>query len=718
MVNLRLRELHIIVQSDIGQYGVKLPLTKGLVVIRAENSAGKSTLVQSIIYALGLEGMLSASRDVPLPHAMTHRIDAEDGSQHVVNSSEVRLEFENHDGTIVTVVRRAKGAVNHNLITLIHGPALSAEEPPTPYHTEDKYVRDGGAATSATGFHFWLASFLGWALPFVVRFDGKKCPLYLECTFPLMLVEQKKAWTGIQARMPTQFQIRDVAKRAIEFILNLSVFEQIAKRQNLLDERERLTREWQRWCLEASAAARQAGGIITGLSDDPMEKWAENGAISLMLFREKNWVDVTDAKARDEKEIEELKAKQIPTVSAVSNQLAEQLKSAEDELASIQVSIADLAQDVSAKRSQLTGINARLTDLADDLSGNKALRKIRIMGSKNAPKSVVDHLCPTCHQTVDDSLLPQDKKESVMSLDDSIEFIAAQQKIYEAARDGLARSLAVTEAELAVLRGDESEIRAKIRAHRTSLVTEGHAPSRAAIESLLSAEARITRANDAEVRVEACFAEIRALCPQWAKTIGELKKCPDDYLSDDDRRKIKELQRLFQEHVTSFDVKSIPPSEITLSLENYKPEHEGFDLEFDLSASDLIRTIWAYLLSLLEIARTEPTNHLGLLVLDEPQQQGAKRESFAKFFARAQMSLQFDQQVIVTSSEKTDELKNILIGVKHTFIEFTGEHVLTRSPGEPGAIIITAGGDIQPRIESTEDDKNPLSTSDEDDIPF
>jgi len=49
--------------------------------------------------------------------------------------------------------------------------------------------------------------------------------LYVEAIFPLMIIEQKHGWGGIQSRMPIHFRIREMAKRAIEFILHLDSFQ-------------------------------------------------------------------------------------------------------------------------------------------------------------------------------------------------------------------------------------------------------------------------------------------------------------------------------------------------------------------------------------------------------------------------------------------------------------------------------------------------------------
>lgn len=95
------------------------------------------------------------------------------------------------------------------------------------------------------------------------------------------------------------------------------------------------------------------------------------------------------------------------------------------------------------------------------------------------------------------------------------------------------------------------------------------------------------------------------------------------------------------------------------------------DLQFDLSASDTIRTIWAYRLALLEVARTFTTNHLGLLMLDEPRQQSTEPVGFKSFFAEASRSAASGQQVIVVTSEESIMVTALLAHIPHTRIEIS-----------------------------------------------
>ena len=91
-----------------------------------------------------------------------------------------------------------------------------------------------------------------------------------------------------------------------------------------------------------------------------------------------------------------------------------------------------------------------------------------------------------------------------------------------------------------------------------------------------------------------------------------------------------------------------------ISHDTFRPEHEKFEFEVTTSASDLIRMVWACVNGLVEVARLQPTIHPGLLVMDEPKQQGAHRRDLGTFLRRLAVCGQSAQQVIITTSEEAD----------------------------------------------------------------
>src|SRR5579863_10749190 len=240
-MSFRLRQLELRVQTGEGLFGTTLKFDRGLVLLRANNSMGKSTCIQAIVYALGLEKMLGPSSSVPLPHVMTQYVEFQSREIPVLES-EVLLEMENRTGEFLTIRRSIVGGNDQRLISAWDCPKLT--DPSSVGSQNDYFVRDPGAAQSEVGFFHKLSRFLNWKLPTVHRFNGSECPLYLETIFPLFIVEQKHGWSGIQGNLPTYFGIREMAKRTLEFVLNLDAARLGEERQQIEQEEVDLKNRW------------------------------------------------------------------------------------------------------------------------------------------------------------------------------------------------------------------------------------------------------------------------------------------------------------------------------------------------------------------------------------------------------------------------------------------------------------------------------------------
>ena len=60
---LKIRALKIEVNTTSGLYGAEFSFSNGLNIIRGDNSTGKSSLFQSIIYGLGFEELLGGKNE-------------------------------------------------------------------------------------------------------------------------------------------------------------------------------------------------------------------------------------------------------------------------------------------------------------------------------------------------------------------------------------------------------------------------------------------------------------------------------------------------------------------------------------------------------------------------------------------------------------------------------------------------------------------------------
>src|SRR5579863_7073152 len=107
---LRLRHLRLRAATQSKVYGCDIPFAAGLNVLQARNTSGKSTCMQAIIYALGLERSLGPQLEVPLPYVMRERIHSQrDEPYELVLGSYVELEMENASGQALTIRRDVTG---------------------------------------------------------------------------------------------------------------------------------------------------------------------------------------------------------------------------------------------------------------------------------------------------------------------------------------------------------------------------------------------------------------------------------------------------------------------------------------------------------------------------------------------------------------------------------------------------------------------------------
>ena len=107
-----------------------------------------------------------------------------------------------------------------------------------------------------------------------------------------------------------------------------------------------------------------------------------------------------------------------------------------------------------------------------------------------------------------------------------------------------------------------------------------------------------------------------------------------------------------------------------ISNDTYQPVHEGYDPAFESSASDVIRIIWAYLLSVQRVSGSLGLNHPGVVVFDEARQQMADKISLRELLQRAAA---IGGQVVFATSESQEELASMLNGLDPNILHYEGK---------------------------------------------
>lgn len=668
-MTLRLRQLRLSVMTDNGHYGRSLVFGNGLNILRADNTSGKSTCTQAIIYALGLEAMLSAKHSVPLPHAMKDYLEEEDGNVVNVHESEVWLEIENSQGDQLTVQRSVKGERDNHLVSVWNGPKLS--KPELTIKEQDYFVRQPGGAVRSRGFHQLLSEFLGWELPEVTKYDGQKCPLYLECIFPLMLIEQKKGWSGIQTAMPLQFQIKDVRKRAFEFVLDLDAYRNAFRRHAIEQEKLRIRQEWTMLASEINALVLSDNAEIQGLPFEPTAIWPPEVETMICFEHDDQLVSIDVLLQTECKRLEELEREAIPTVAEDAERLTGLLRERSNDLMVLNLAISDVQNNTNTNHYDLEALKRRIETLLEDIAHHKDLSRLKKMGSVES-FGISEGKCPTCQQKVEDSLLPQKDQYQPLSVEESIGFLEGQKRTFEVMKTKMEDLSKINQHNLGSMRNQANKIRGEIRSIKHSLVSNSGTPSEAAIGERLHIRHRIEEIEEMDDKVGSLLMKLEPLSKRWAGVLSKEAQISKSILSENDEVKLQKLSDLLCEQLSDYNLRSLDPAKFSVSRDNYHPLYEQFDLGFDLSASDIVRMVWAYLVGILELSRNVSNNHPGLLVLDEPQQQKIKDINFKSLLQRTENSGRFNQQVIIAMTDLPRRVEDYLTEGNYTLLDIQG----------------------------------------------
>ena len=160
---LKIVQLRIDITTTDGHFEAAIPFDSGLNIIRGDNTTGKSTALECVLYCLGMEELLGGRNEKTMQSVLKDEIE-EHGRKFPVIESTVSLEISN--GKEDVMIKRAVKSTSRDprLVELYKGPAISI--PSNEYSSDFMFLHDPGAATDIEyGFHNYLEAFMGVTLP-------------------------------------------------------------------------------------------------------------------------------------------------------------------------------------------------------------------------------------------------------------------------------------------------------------------------------------------------------------------------------------------------------------------------------------------------------------------------------------------------------------------------------------------------------------------------
>lgn len=654
---LEIRRLKIIAKTSVGDYGVDIPFERGLFILRVENTHGKSTCMNAIAYALGMEKALGlADVKLPFPPSLTKEIEDENGIEMPVISSLVLLEIGNGEGEVVTIKRQILGVSEENSAH-VYPASIDDFAATTP---QKLFLHREGDTTRTLGFYYWLSKFIGWNLPTVPTIDGREAPLYPAVFFPTWFVEQKKGWGSIQATTPLFFKIKEAKRRSIEFLLALETNSIVKKKHFIKTSIDDLSYSWKSCKRGLSLAAARISGEVTGIPDTP-EVSFDPYKIDIAVKNKDRWRSIQFLKSETEAELDIfLKEMQQKNNDQVKDfKVLEEIESRKIKARSLTYSANSVEEDVSYSAQQIQSATVRVNRLREDRRKYEDLKKIGQLDIlKDSPLGVKN--CPTCSQGISDNLVNLEDSSSIMSLDESLNYIKEQGKVVESIREGLEIEKRLKETELGKINSEISSLFEEIIRLQKTVMSPDGVIMEENLRKKITLENLIKSYSDGITAILQARLELDTHVKEYKRLIEARRKLPQNILSILDSEKLLKLQSHLVQLLKNFGFSSFKPELIQISEETYLPTREGFDLGFDTSASDGIRIIWSYLIGLFKLSKDYETNHPQVLIFDEPRQQEAKKVSFTELLKESAAACAGRGQIILATSEDEDVLVSAL----------------------------------------------------------
>ena len=666
-MKLHINAFRVTLATNRGPYGATVLFGNGLNVIRAENTSGKSALMNGMLYALGLE-ILVGKRGVEATKPVLYSTGDYDSQSFKVLESFVEIEIANASGEVVTVRRYVAGDRNPRLIEVVHSPIVTGRQE-NQHRVEPFFVGIEGAAQREQGFHHFLAEFLKLELPHVKRFKGEDVPLYVECIAPLMFIEQIRGWSGIQATLPQSFGIRNVAKLAVEYILGLDVIENEKRRIQISEEANQIREDWRGVRELMSQIASRVGGRLMNVPARPVTVLSDEPWIAI-YGDDEDVIALDDFLVAKRSLLVESSSEETAGASG-SEELGTKLDAQENALLVDQAELSQLRSDIRAEEDELRKLRSRLDFIKADIQRNKDVKRLHDFGVETG-LSLVQGRCPTCNQSIKDNLIPTES--AVMGVEENIGFLKTE-------LDAVKLLISSEEERLARLKGRKAgasqtvtNLRATIRDLRSDLL-ESRDFSVATIREQIHLQEEITNLKQLRDEFEEQFGRLGDAAERWQENRAMYSELPDDFFSEEDKGKLDALSECFAKNVQRFGYRSTGVTRLHISEDNYRPVCDEFEVAFGASASDNIRLIWAYTLALLQVSSSPGGKHWGVLLFDEPEQQKMKDASSDALYAEIAQMQREEFQVIIATSASMGVTSRRLDNLPHKLLEF-GEKVI------------------------------------------
>jgi hypothetical protein len=626
-------------ENELSEYGFDFDFIDGLNILTGHNSSGKSTVLSCIYYCLGLEQLIGNRGAKALSPALHEHLKI-DSRVCRVKTSRCFLEFTGKDDKKFRVSR---WIVDESGSKNSHYEIEIEEHGQEPYSKYIQSEQDHGDH----GFYSWLAKAIGLDIVEIESSEGKSSkPLYIQNIFTSAFIEQTKGWADYFSMMPT-FGIKDVKQKVVEYCLGLNSLEVGAKRDEVKLQKDEWKNRWKVIADQLQVRAKNAGIHIAAIDNNTPQVLTHIKKIKAIRLSSQN------AELEIDSYIEEFKSKILNLKAKVEDQttgslkdpqLIEKQKDTKFSLSNYENELQKVLSNLNKEKLKKETYLTALQDIEFDLKDFRGLKKISL--NRNWGMSANPH-CPVCDSNLSAKAnfeLPEEKVTK------TLEFLKSKRNTYETY---LSASESVIQKYSVVIEFYKKKI-LHYKNVLDSLFQDMKQPQIFAVSSSIQEQ----------VELEQKLIEVEFFKEYFLTSLVKLQEASEKfyfYVAEDkklkvtidsDGSKIKTFKNKFVSLLKDFGYKSNGTYTIDILQSGYhrllpvdKPfAQEAQSIRFVSSASDFVRSIWAYYLALLTCSERHP----GFLVFDEPGQHQMRVDSMKSLLNQA---VKMNRQVIFAISQ-------------------------------------------------------------------
>lgn len=672
---IRIEAIKAIIHTNNGIFGRTLEFKKGLNIVRANNTSGKSSLFGAILYGLGFEEILGSRNDKALQSVFKSVVKelVSQPVENIVVQSEIYLQFSNGTKSITTKRFVLNDKVKPQAVDVFLGALLT--EPDQVVERQPMYVHDKGAASNdEIGFHKFLEDFIGAKLPEIINQEGKRVKMFLPLLATAHFIEQKAGWSDFYANMP-YYGVRDASAKVFEYILGFDVFEIAASKQEVQNNLKRISDIWTEITIKMSALAKRGGAEVIGIPNAP-EILTKESKPYLRFYRGDKSFLLNELISVQDAELNEVKSQLHVPVTENLEKIEEELNNLKYHTDRYEILLDRVNSETSQNKETLRQYFSQYKNVEEDLRKNKDAEKLQKIGLEFNVKSG-NGICPTCNQPVSDTLLHEHLHIVPMRIDENISYLQAQRKMIEAFIANIKDQISKDESKSQALETAIQNNRQKIRSLKRTLTSDDRLPSEEIIERKVVLERELNFLYRLREEFELLINELYKVASEYASEKGALSRLSSSYLSPKDSQKLSDFETHFKLLLSKFNFTSKQINNIGISSEKYLPVYEiplpnginkQVDIRFESSASDFIRAQWAYYTALMDTSIKNAGNHFHTVIFDEPQQQSAATMNFKAFLNELEKYRNEQAIVFASFQNSNDDFKEATSDLQYAHI--------------------------------------------------